>query len=232
MSEEEFLIRILVCFGLSFFVGLERQYRGRSVGLRTTILVSLGAFLFVSFSFYVSPLDMTRIAAGVVTGIGFLGAGVIIKDGINIRGLTTASTLWCDAGISILCTAGLLFEAVVGTLLILFSNTILRFINKKIRMHTTGKNSYYRYYLNLVTNNKNVLSNMDNFMINNDVFVENMKVSKLPDGNRCVYIAFSISCLKSNIINDVIKELSSNKEVLSFDIKKDDESYIHCIEEL
>ena len=128
MLKEEFLIRILACFVLSFLVGIERQYRRRSVGLRTTILVSMGAFLYVCFSFYVHEGDLTRIAAQVVTGIGFLGAGVIIKDGINVRGLTTAATLWCDAAIGILCTGGFLFEAIVGTLIVLFGNIILRFI--------------------------------------------------------------------------------------------------------
>lgn len=114
----EFLIRIIICFLLSFCIGIERQYRRRAIGLRTVILVSLGSFLFVRFSFNFPGSDTTRIAAQVVAGIGFLGAGVIIKDGKTVKGLTTSATLWCAAAIGILTSAGLLFEAAVGTLLI------------------------------------------------------------------------------------------------------------------
>ena len=87
----EFILYLIICFILSFLIGIERQYRRRVVGLRTTILVSLGAFLFVTFSFSVGATDLSRIASQVVTGIGFLGAGVILKDGQKIRGLTTAA---------------------------------------------------------------------------------------------------------------------------------------------
>ena len=77
----EFLMQIVVCFLLSACIGIERQYRRRSVGLRTIILVSLGAFLFTRYSYSFPDSDMNRIASQVVAGIGFLGAGVIIKDG-------------------------------------------------------------------------------------------------------------------------------------------------------
>ena len=122
MDTRTFIIGILVCFLLSCSVGLERQYRRRFVGLRTTILVSIGAYMFVSMSFIVSgnyDADITRIAAGVVSGIGFLGAGVIVKEGVKVQGLTTAATLWCDAAIGILCATGALVEASIGTLIIL-----------------------------------------------------------------------------------------------------------------
>ena len=100
MSLEKFIVYLLICFFLSFFIGIERQYRHRSVGLRTTILVAIGSYLFVSFSVLLNGynIDVTRIAAQIVTGIGFLGAGVILKDGVKIRGLTTAATLWCLPG--------------------------------------------------------------------------------------------------------------------------------------
>ena len=85
MDTNAFLLNLIICFLLSFLIGTERQYRRRIVGLRTTILVCVGSFLFVSTSFIVggSKTDLTRIAAQVVSGIGFLGAGVIIKDGIK-----------------------------------------------------------------------------------------------------------------------------------------------------
>lgn len=132
MSLEKFIVYLLICFFLSFFIGIERQYRHRSVGLRTTILVAIGSYLFVNFSFLLNGynIDVTRIAAQIVTGIGFLGAGVILKDGVKIRGLTTAATLWCTAAIGVLCASGFILEAISGTVIILFSNVFLRYVNK------------------------------------------------------------------------------------------------------
>ena len=81
----EFLFQIIICFLLSSCIGIERQFRRRLVGLRTIILVSLGAFLFVRFTYAFPDADGTRIAAQVVAGIGFLGAGVIIKDNKSVK---------------------------------------------------------------------------------------------------------------------------------------------------
>ena len=133
MEFREFLLGLLICFLLSFLLGIERQYRRRFLGLRTMILVSVGSYLFVSFSFLLTDyqVDMSRIAAQVVAGIGFLGAGVIIKDSKNskVRGLTTAATLWCDASIGVLCAGGFIKEAIVASVVVLFANVILRYIN-------------------------------------------------------------------------------------------------------
>ena len=132
MELKTFLIRILVCFALSILIGLERQYRHKTVGLRTNVLVSLGAFMFVCMSFNVNNNDTTRIAAQVVSGIGFLGAGIILKDGDRVKGLNTAATMWCVAAIGVLTASGMIIEAFIGTLFILISNTVLRILSQKI----------------------------------------------------------------------------------------------------
>ena len=149
-----FLFQIMACFLLSACIGVERQYRRRNVGLRTIILVSLGSFLFVRFSFAFPKSDMTRVAAQVVAGIGFLGAGVIIKDDKSVKGLTTAATLWCSAAIGILCSANLIFEAAIGTALILFTNIILRSVNSKINF-LSGNVNYNLYHYTIVCDEKN-----------------------------------------------------------------------------
>ena len=136
MDYLDFLIRISVCFVLGIIIGLERQYRRKTAGIRTITLVSLGAFLFVSISNLSQTGDATRIAAQVVSGIGFLGAGVILRDGTNIRGLNTAATLWCSAAIGALTALGLLSEAVVGVAYILMANLFLRFISRKLLKNT------------------------------------------------------------------------------------------------
>lgn len=92
-----------------------------------------------------------RAAAQVVTGIGFLGAGVILKDGTNIKGLNTAATLWCNAAIGVLTAFGLLLEAITGTILILMSNILLRFLTKKL-MQKNLQTQNETYSLNIVAN--------------------------------------------------------------------------------
>ena len=140
----DFLIRISVCFILGILIGVERQCRRKTAGIRTITLVSLGSFLFVSVSFLTLNNDITRIAAQVVSGIGFLGAGVILRDGTNIRGLNTAATLWCSAAIGTLTALGLIVEAIIGVSYILLSNLLLRFISRKMmkKINTHDKAIY------------------------------------------------------------------------------------------
>lgn len=150
MEFKTFLLYLIICFGLSFLIGVERQFRRRIIGLRTTILVSIGAFLYVSLSFTVANSDLTRIAAQVVSGIGFLGAGVIIKDGLKIRGLTTAATLWCDAAIGVLCASGAIYHAIAGTVVILFANVVLRYVNSLINAKIDERHIEELYELKII----------------------------------------------------------------------------------
>ncbi|MCX8252705.1 MAG: MgtC/SapB family protein [Beijerinckiaceae bacterium] len=116
-----------VAFMLGTAIGLERQWRQRTAGLRTNVLVALGAAAFAELGFRLLGAEgATRIISYVVSGIGFLGAGVILKDGTNIRGLNTAATLWCSAAIGAFAGSGLLAEAVSLTVLVLGGNTVLR----------------------------------------------------------------------------------------------------------
>lgn len=151
MIYQDFLLRIIVTFALSFAIGLERQWRRRVIGLRTNVLVCLGSFLFVSFSFLTDAKDVSRIASQVVCGIGFLGAGLILKDKGNIKGLDTAATLWCDAAIGTLCATGFLLEALVGTLFILLANVVLRGITRKLNLKHIEKMQFDKYRLKVVS---------------------------------------------------------------------------------
>ncbi len=112
---------------LGALIGFERQWRQRNAGLRTNALVALGSSLFVSLSLLVvGPVDQSRIAAQVVSGIGFLGAGIMMREGLNIRGLNTAATLWCAAAIGTLAGSGLRNQAVIGAGLVIITHLILR----------------------------------------------------------------------------------------------------------
>jgi putative Mg2+ transporter-C (MgtC) family protein len=128
LSDGELLLRLLLTVGLCGAIGLEREARGQVAGLRTHILVGLGAALFTLVSAYGFDVggrgvtvDPTRIAAQIVTGIGFLGAGTIIRQGLTVRGLTTAASLWVAAAIGMAGGAGYYIGAVVTTAAVLIS---------------------------------------------------------------------------------------------------------------
>jgi putative Mg2+ transporter-C (MgtC) family protein len=115
------MLRLLLSAVLGGVIGFERERAKKPAGLRTHILICLGACLFTVVSIYGFGGDIARVAAGVVTGIGFIGAGAIIRGGREgvIAGLTTAATIWAVAGIGLAAGAGLYLVAVVATLLIL-----------------------------------------------------------------------------------------------------------------
>ena len=114
-------------FLLGTLIGLERQWRQRSAGLRTNVLVAVGAAAFSDLGLRLLGAEgATRIISYVVSGIGFLGAGVILKDGTNIRGLNTAATLWCSAAVGTLAGSGFAGEATTLAGFVLAGNTLLR----------------------------------------------------------------------------------------------------------
>ncbi len=138
----EILVRLLAAAALGGAIGIERALHEREAGLRTHLLVSVGAALFTLVSAYAwsdfefsqadgVTFDPTRIAAQVVTGIGFLGAGAIIRQGLSVRGLTTAATLWMVAAIGMACGAGFYWAAVFGTVVALVSLGPLRVVSRR-----------------------------------------------------------------------------------------------------
>src|SRR6476660_1071610 len=137
LTWEQELLRVVVAAGLGGAVGLERELREREAGFRTHLLVSVGSCLFTLVSAYgfheflvgggnIVRTDPTRIAAQIVPGVGFLGAGAIIRQGFSVRGLTTAATLWVVAAIGMASGAGYFSAAVITTVLVLFSLWPLR----------------------------------------------------------------------------------------------------------
>jgi putative Mg2+ transporter-C (MgtC) family protein len=134
-TDFEMVMRLLLTLTLSGLIGLERQVHRRDAGLRTHILVALGSCLIMLTSIYVfdiykdkASLDPARIAAGVITGIGFLGAGAIIREPERIRGLTTAASLWVVAGIGLAVGIGFNKVAIYTTILVLIVLHFLRYV--------------------------------------------------------------------------------------------------------
>jgi putative Mg2+ transporter-C (MgtC) family protein len=140
----EILVRLAAAAALGGVIGIERELREREAGFRTHMLVSVGAALFTLVSAYAwtdftfsqaggVTFDPTRVAAQIVTGIGFIGAGAIIRQGLSVRGLTTAATLWMVAAIGMACGAGFYWAAVIATAIALVGLGPLRFVSKRMR---------------------------------------------------------------------------------------------------
>ncbi len=130
-----FAVHLVFAAFFGALVGLERQITRHPAGMLTNLIVCLGAYSFTSFSFLVSPADIrdvTRIAAQVVSGIGFLGAGVIIREGGNVKGLNTAATVWASAAVGILCCYENLFYAALVSAAIVILHLVLHPVSEKI----------------------------------------------------------------------------------------------------
>lgn len=112
--EYQFLLSLALCVILGFVIGAERESRGKDAGISTHVLVIAGAMLFTFLSALVDVTSTSRIAAQVITGIGFLGAGLILKDGSNVKNLTTAASLWVAAGVGMAIGFGFYTIAVIA----------------------------------------------------------------------------------------------------------------------
>ena len=139
----EILIRLVIALAVGGIIGLERSYHGRPAGFRTHALVCVASSLLMLVTVYESEwfrpgnfgrvvIDPTRMAQGIMTGIGFLGAGVIMKDGLSVRGLTTAASIWITAAIGILAGVGFYFPAAVATVLTVGTLSMFRWIEAKL----------------------------------------------------------------------------------------------------
>ncbi|HYK41942.1 MAG TPA: MgtC/SapB family protein, partial [Thermoanaerobaculia bacterium] len=138
---------LMVSLAAGGLIGLERTFHGRPAGFRTHALVCLASALLMQFTIYQWRLlpgipvetlrtDPTRLAQGIMTGIGFLGAGVIFKEGLSVRGLTTAASIWITAAIGILIGVGFYFPAAVATVLTLATLSIFRWIETRMPVQT------------------------------------------------------------------------------------------------
>jgi putative Mg2+ transporter-C (MgtC) family protein len=149
MNWMDFSLRLLAALVFGALIGLERQWRQRMTGLRTNGLVAVGSAMFVVMGGLIAgDGSQGRVAAYVVSGIGFLGGGVILKDGFNIQGLNTAATLWCTAAVGTLAGLGQFGLAAIGTLGVLAANLLLRPLARRINrtpIEASAHEIYYRF---------------------------------------------------------------------------------------
>jgi putative Mg2+ transporter-C (MgtC) family protein len=142
-----FALNISAALLMGAVIGLERQWRQHTAGLRTNALVALGAAMFVSLSRLMDDTNSpTRIASYIVSGLGFLRGGVILRDGLNVKGLNTAATIWCSGAVGTLAGAGFPGEALVGTSAVLFVHLSLRPVVQWVETRKTTATDVETYY--------------------------------------------------------------------------------------
>jgi putative Mg2+ transporter-C (MgtC) family protein len=169
------LISLVTAFVLGTVIGAERQYRQRNAGLRTNVLVAVGAAAFVDLAMHLAGAEGgVRVIAYVVSGIGFLGAGVIMRQGMDVRGLNTAATLWASAAVGSCAGADMIAQAVALTIFVLAGNTLLRpLVNAINRIPLDEKASEATYYFKLAVT-PHALTAM------RDRLVEQLETAKYP----------------------------------------------------
>lgn len=221
------LIVTLIAGFLSIFIGIEREAKGQAAGLRTHVLLSVGCTLMISISIWAIGLaqgldlknwsanrdsvnyDAARIAAGIISGIGFLSAGTIIKTGISVRGLTTAATLWICTGIGMACGCGFILEAIITTAVTLFFLTSLSFVERWLYKRSPSVHI-------IVARNVPIIKEVNDIANDNQLIVKNVKTMniKMEDGREAVdvkvYFAFH-SRLEN--VTDFIDSFSTNSDV-------------------
>ncbi len=224
MDLKIFITRLTICFFLSILIGLERQLRHRMVGLRTNVLVCIGAFLFVYLSFGINVGDNSRVAAQVVSGIGFLGAGVILRDGNKIKGLNTAATLWCVAAIGVLCASGLVIEATLGTIFVLLSNIILRLISLFImdKIKASAKEKYTIRINCKKAKEEKIRTNFAKIIDNNNLVLNSLERSEITE-EEIKLKAIMITGVPSKV-EMVINKISTDPGVISITWEHEKES--------
>jgi len=221
MSEWEIILRIAVAFVLGAIIGVERQWRHRIAGLRTNTLVSIGSALFVVLSIKISgDTSPSRIASQIVSGIGFLGAGVIMKEGFTVRGLNTAATLWCSAAVGSLSGMGLWLTACIGTFAVVIAHLSLRPIANYMNMRPIKLDYSTTTYNIKIFCPKNALNHIrvkTNEIINESRFqIKSLKnSSEEADGAIEINAEIYIYGKHTTQLEDIIRKIGAEKDVIS-----------------
>ncbi|WP_286925642.1 MgtC/SapB family protein [Flavobacterium sp. UBA4197] len=223
LSVTEFAVRLTLAFVLGAAIGIERQWRQKSAGLRTNTLVSIGAaaFILLSVSITGHSGDPSRVAAQIVSGIGFLGAGVIMKDGLNVQGLNTAATLWCAAAVGALVGIGLFPQAILTTVTVIITHLLLRTVGTKLSVLTfIPKNTSLPADYKIIINCKNNVENHIRVLLiqqlgNNEKIVLRSLASSDNENQTSILIVAEITAagIQDYIMEQMVSRLTIEQEV-------------------
>lgn len=210
-----------LAFLLGAAIGLEREYRQKSAGLKTNALVSVGSSAFMLMSYSIGGDATGRIASYIISGIGFLGAGVIMKDGMSVKGLNTATTIWCSAAIGSFTGSNLTLEAVILTLAIMLIHLILSPVSNHIYRYTFKNSSHkvteYLLVIKCRTDVENHLRVLLMHSIENNNLLLMKSLSSEDDliKNQSVMIYAEISALsqQDSLLEKIASRLTIEKDV-------------------
>jgi len=181
----EIAVQLLISFAIGTAIGWEREYRSKAAGLRTMIMICLGSTVFTEISIHLGAENPDRIASNIVTGIGFLGGGVIFKDGLTVTGITTATTIWISAALGMAVGAGEYFVAIVGSCVVLIVLTLMEKVQGVIEhMHQSRT---YRIVSNL---NTDYHSFIEDFLKDNKINYKKRRDIKENNSSILVYEIF------------------------------------------
>ena len=221
-----FTLRLLLAVLLGFFVGLERQWTKHQAGILTNVIVCVGAYAYTAFS-YISEdgyVDVTRIAAQVVSGVGFLGAGLILRDGINVRGLSTAATIWTTAAIGILCTLPNIFFSVIVAVAIVVLHLVLHpfsdFVDKRKNYKKQGDRiSEYFYKISIKCTEESetdIRSHLVKTIRNKDnVLLHNLESVSTDDGNVKIRAYITTNKKSDEVVENLLIHIGKDEGIIT-----------------
>lgn len=227
-----FSLRLLIAVALGFFVGLERQWTKHQAGILTNVIVCVGAFAYSAFSYIADDgnVDVTRIAAQVVCGIGFLGAGLILRDGTNVRGLSTAATIWATAAIGILCTLPDIRFSVIVAAAIVFLHLVLHplsnFIDKK-KSYNKEKDMraecLYKISIKCTEESEtDIRSHLIKTIRNkNNVLLHNLESNTTDDGNIKIRAYITTANKNDEVVENLLIHIGKDSGIISAGWKTD-----------
>lgn len=208
-------ISLFSAFVCGAIIGFERQFRQRTAGLRTNVLVAVGAAIFVDMGNRLTGNDgAVHIVAYVVSGIGFLGAGVIMREEGNVRGLNTAATLWGSAAVGACAGADLILEALLGTVFVLIANTALRPLVNQINSRpmdtrqVESTNTIYVIAKN--TAQKEAWALLEAQLELSGLTIQSMRVHPFGDDRVEIEAVLAMSAIQTQRLDDLVSRLSED----------------------
>lgn len=229
----DYLIRVSIAVIFGFCIGLERELTNKYAGLRTHILVCLGACVFTLISIYGFPTfapgdnvdigqatgirDTSRVAAQIVTGIGFIGAGTVLRNGPIVLGLTTAATLWIAAAVGMACGAGMFEIAFAGTLLAILTLVMIRILERKFLPYSTKR--FKKVKLSIVCLNEHIETIQD-FVIDKFHEISGLSKKKYSAESNTSKISCIVEVSTRKTIKDLYKIFNNMEGIESLSIQE------------
>ncbi len=231
LGVKEICLRLLCAMIVGMVIGTEREYTHRPAGMRTHILVALGAcavmitgqLIFAQYRVYGSTADPARLSAQVITGVGFLGAGTILREGTNVKGLTTAASLWAVACLGIAAGGGYYTVALAGMVFIFITLTVFEVIQIKL----IGTNSYLQCYQLTADDISEAIEAITAHAHKHRAVVQDLQTQRQTDGSFLISFRADISGMRSvTRRNRFMSDLSSDTAITSMRVGDDTEAKV------